>query len=66
MKRYGKPDQVLTDRGTQFYPARGGRSSPLILEIAATLFSGYYTAVYPPRPSCYIETSSSGFPILTL
>jgi transposase InsO family protein len=26
MKQYGKPDQILTDRGTQFYPARGGRS----------------------------------------
>jgi len=26
VKRYGKPDQVLTDRGSQFYPARGGRS----------------------------------------
>jgi len=25
--RYGKPDQVLTDRGTQFYPARGGISA---------------------------------------
>jgi transposase InsO family protein len=23
MKQYGKPDQILTDRGTQFYPARG-------------------------------------------
>jgi transposase InsO family protein len=23
---FGKPDQILTDRGTQFYPARGGRS----------------------------------------
>ncbi|MGA3298146.1 MAG: IS481 family transposase, partial [Candidatus Bathyarchaeia archaeon] len=22
----GKPDQILTDRGTQFYPARGGVS----------------------------------------
>jgi transposase InsO family protein len=26
VRRYGKPDQILTDRGTQFYPARGGRS----------------------------------------
>ncbi len=26
VKRYGKPDQVLTDRGTQFYPARRGQS----------------------------------------
>jgi len=26
VKRYGKPEQVLTDRGSQFYPARGGRS----------------------------------------
>ena len=26
VKQYGKPDQILTDRGTQFYPARGGRS----------------------------------------
>ena len=26
MKRYGKPDQILTDRGTQLHPARGGRS----------------------------------------
>jgi putative transposase len=26
VKRYGKPDQILTDRGTQFYPARGGGS----------------------------------------
>ncbi len=26
VKRYGKPSQILTDRGTQFYPARGGRS----------------------------------------
>jgi putative transposase len=26
MNKYGKPDQVLTDRGTQFYPARGGIS----------------------------------------
>jgi len=24
--QYGKPDQILTDRGTQFYPARGGIS----------------------------------------
>ncbi len=24
--KYGKPDQFLTDRGTQFYPARGGAS----------------------------------------
>ena len=24
--QYGKPEQVLTDRDTQFYPARGGRS----------------------------------------
>ena len=24
--QYGKPDQILTDRGTQFYPARGGVS----------------------------------------
>ena len=26
IRQYGKPDQVLTDRGTQFYPARGGSS----------------------------------------
>ncbi len=26
VKRYGWPDQVLTDRGTQFYPARDGQS----------------------------------------
>lgn len=26
IRQYGKPDQILTDRGTQFYPARGGRS----------------------------------------
>jgi len=26
MRQYGKPGQILTDRGTQFYPARGGRS----------------------------------------
>ena len=26
MKQYGKPHQILTDRGCQFYPARGGRS----------------------------------------
>lgn len=26
MKEYGKPNQILTDRGSQFYPARGGRS----------------------------------------
>jgi len=25
--QYGKPDQILTDRGTQFYPARGGIST---------------------------------------
>ena len=24
--KYGKPDQILTDRGTQFHPARGGSS----------------------------------------
>ena len=24
VKLYGGPQQVLTDRGTQFYPARGG------------------------------------------
>ena len=22
MRRYGKPEQILTDRGSQFYPAR--------------------------------------------
>lgn len=27
MRRYGKPRQVLTDRGTQFHPARGGLSA---------------------------------------
>ncbi len=26
VERYGKPAQILTDRGTQFHPARGGRS----------------------------------------
>jgi len=26
MIRYGKPKQILTDRGTQFYLARGGKS----------------------------------------
>jgi transposase InsO family protein len=26
VRRYGKPDQILTDRGPQFYPARGGIS----------------------------------------
>jgi transposase InsO family protein len=26
MRQYGKPDQLLTDRGSQFYPARGGVS----------------------------------------
>jgi transposase InsO family protein len=26
MKQYGKPNQILTDRGSQFYPARGGVS----------------------------------------
>jgi len=26
VRRYGKPDQILTDRGSQFYPARGGVS----------------------------------------
>jgi len=26
VREYGKPEQVLTDRGTQFYPARGGVS----------------------------------------
>jgi transposase len=26
ISQYGKPEQVLTDRGTQFYPARGGIS----------------------------------------
>ncbi len=25
--QYGKPDQILTDRGTQFYPARGDTSA---------------------------------------
>ena len=25
--KYGKPDQILTDRGTQFYPARGETSA---------------------------------------
>jgi hypothetical protein len=24
--QYGKPDEILTDRGTQFYPGRGGIS----------------------------------------
>jgi len=24
MRQYGKPDQILADRGTQFYPGRGG------------------------------------------
>jgi hypothetical protein len=33
MKRYGKPKQILTDRGTQFYPARGeGPSAFRILQ----------------------------------
>jgi putative transposase len=27
IRQFGKPDQILTDRGTQFYPARGGRST---------------------------------------
>jgi transposase InsO family protein len=26
VKLYAKPEQILTDRGTQFYPARGGVS----------------------------------------
>jgi transposase InsO family protein len=26
MRQYGKPEQILTDRGTQFIPARGGVS----------------------------------------
>jgi transposase InsO family protein len=26
VRQYGKPDQILTDRGAQFYPARGGIS----------------------------------------
>ena len=26
MSQFGKPNQILTDRGTQFYPARGGVS----------------------------------------
>jgi transposase InsO family protein len=26
VRRYGKPDQILTNRGPQFYPARGGVS----------------------------------------
>ena len=26
IRQYGKPEQVLTDRGTQFHPARGGIS----------------------------------------
>jgi transposase InsO family protein len=26
IRQYGKPDQILTDRGTQFHPARGGVS----------------------------------------
>ena len=26
ISQYGKPDQILTDRGSQFYPARGGIS----------------------------------------
>ncbi|MGB9021824.1 MAG: DDE-type integrase/transposase/recombinase, partial [Candidatus Bathyarchaeia archaeon] len=26
VRQYGKPDQILTDRGTQFYPTRGGIS----------------------------------------
>jgi transposase InsO family protein len=26
VKEYGKPEQILTDRGSQFYPARGGVS----------------------------------------
>ena len=25
--KYGKPEQILTDRGSQFYPARGGQSA---------------------------------------
>jgi hypothetical protein len=31
MKQYGKPDQILTDRGTQFYPARGDKSEFRVL-----------------------------------
>ena len=27
IKQYGKPDQILTDRGTQFYPAKGETST---------------------------------------
>jgi transposase InsO family protein len=27
VRQYGKPTQIQTDRGTQFYPARGGRSA---------------------------------------
>jgi transposase InsO family protein len=26
LNQYGKPGQILTDRGTQFYPARGAAS----------------------------------------
>jgi len=55
MKRYGKPDQILTDRGTQFYPARGEGSSTFTEFCSGNSIQHIVTSVRRPSTIGKIE-----------
>jgi len=55
IRQYGKPDQILTDRGTQFHPARGGGPSAFTEFCSGNSIQHIVTSVRRPSTIGKIE-----------